>query len=94
MTGLIDEFTLQTFDNWVEATKQTQNLAAEALLALDQFLETLNAFFDMVENVSDKDIHEKTLVKWFGMCINSAGEYVHAKSHYYNAPIFDNIASK
>jgi hypothetical protein len=70
----------------------TWNLAPEASLALDQFLKTLNKFFDDIEDIDDKDIQPMTLIKWYTTCALSNGEYAHAKSLHYNVPFFDNVA--
>jgi hypothetical protein len=92
ISGLIDEFTLGTFDQWVDKMRKTEHLAPEVTLALDQFLETLNKFLDNMEDIDDEDIHSTTPIKWYTMCILPNGEYIRAKSQHYNMPFFDNVA--
>src|SRR6185369_13649223 len=92
MTGYIDEFTMGTFEEFVASTKISQKLAPEALLAFEKFLETLNFFFDSIEDIGSENFDTKSKVTWYKMVQAASGEYVRVKSKHYNGPAFDNVA--
>jgi hypothetical protein len=92
MTGYISEFTIDTFENFVANIKVSQKSAPEALLAFEIFLETLNSFFNIIENIDNKSFNNKSKIIWYKICQIASGEYVRAKSQYYNTPAFDNVA--
>jgi hypothetical protein len=88
MIGYINEFTIDIFNEFVANIKVSQKLAPEALLAFENFLETLNLFLDII----NESFNIKSKIIWYKMCQIASGEYVYAKSQYYNNPAFDNIA--
>jgi hypothetical protein len=53
MSGLLGTFLLNDFDNFFDNYKLNNTLAQEALIALDNFLPTLNKFFDLCEDLTD-----------------------------------------
>ena len=80
ISDLIDNFTFGTFEEWKNIIIKIQNLALEASLALDQFLKTLNKFFDDIEDIDDDNIQPMTLIKWYTICTLSNREYACTKS--------------
>lgn len=90
--GYINEFTIDIFEEFVTNIKVSQKLAPEALLAFEKFLETLNLFFDTVENIDKESFKIESKVIWYKICQVASEEYVRATSQYYNIPAFDNVA--
>jgi len=63
------------------------------LTALDQFILLLNEFFDLCEDLSEKMLMGNTEVSWYGYAnVESIGDYIRAKSMYYNEPSFSDVS--
>ena len=88
MNGLLGTFFLKDFDSFINNYKQNNVLAQEALTALEQFLPTLNEFFDLCEDLSDA---ANSKIRWYSYTIASNRDYIRAKSAYYNEPSFSNM---
>ena len=68
-------------------------LAQEALTALDQFILSLNEFFDLCEGLSEEMLMGNTEFSWYGYAnVESSGDYIRAKSMYYNEPSFSDVS--
>jgi len=52
MNGLLGTFCLENFDAFFNDYKSRNTLAHEALMALDHFLQALNMFFDLDDNLT------------------------------------------
>jgi hypothetical protein len=92
MNGLLGTFFLKDFDTFFDNYKSENILANEALLALEHFIPTLNEFFDLCDGLSEEMVR-KTKISWYGYTnISSSGDYIRAKSIYYNEPSFSNVS--
>src|SRR5256885_1434954 len=75
MSGYIKNFTLGSFDQFVESTKVSQRLALEAFLAFDKFLDTMNSFLSTIEDIDeDQDLYEESKVMWYKICRTATGQ--------------------
>ena len=91
MNGLLGTFFLKDFDTFFDNYKSENTLANEALLALEHFIPSLNEFFDLCDNLSKETVRE-TKISWYGYAnISSSGDYIRAKSKYYNEPSFSDV---
>ena len=92
MLGSIEgSFTLTTFDTFVNTYKVTYHLALEAKTAFDVLINSLNQYFDFIEDITEDDV-KATLVKWYTNAIIRETDIICAKSNYYSSPAFSNIA--
>lgn len=92
MNGLLGIFLLKDFDTFFDNYKSKNTLANEALLALDNFISTLNEFFDLCDGLTEEMV-EKTKISWYSSTnISSSGDYIRAKSMYYNEPSFSDVS--
>ena len=92
MNGLLGIFLLKDFDTFFDNYKSKNTLANEALLALDNFIPTLNEFFDLCDGLTE-EMAGKTKISWYSYTnISSSGDYIRAKSMYYNEPSFSNVS--
>ena len=67
-------------------------MAPEAEKAFDVLIESLNQYFDLIENITNEDV-EATIIKWYTNATLIGGiDTVRAKSNYYNAPAFSDVA--
>jgi hypothetical protein len=91
MNSLIGTFSLKDFDKYFDNYMKSNNtLAQEALTALEQFLPTLNEFFDLCEDLTDAD---NAKISWYSYAnIVSSRHYIRAKSMYYNEPSFSDVS--
>ena len=90
MNGLLGIFSLKDFDGFFNDYKSKNTLACEALMALDHFLPALNEFFDLCDELSDA---ENSKISWYGYAnVTSSGDYIRAKSLYYNEPSFSDVS--
>jgi hypothetical protein len=89
MSGLLGKFLLKDFDSFFNKYKENNVLAQEASSALEQFLPTLNEFFDLCEGLTDAENSE---ISWYGYTVASNKDYIRAKSVYYNEPSFSNVS--
>ncbi|CAB5366781.1 unnamed protein product [Rhizophagus irregularis] len=86
MNSLLGTFNLQDFDAFFNNYRSNNSLAREALTALEYFLESLNEFLDLCEGLTD---NETINISWYSYAnISSSGDYIRAKSLYYNEPLF------
>ena len=92
MNGLLGTFFLQDFDSFFDNYKSKNILANEALLALEHFIPTLNEFFDLCDGLTEEMVGE-TKISWYSHTnISSSGDYIRAKSMYYNGPSFSDVS--
>ena len=61
MNGLLGKFSLENFEEFFNNYKVNNTLAQEASTALDQFILSLNEFFDLCEDLSKEMIMGKTV---------------------------------
>ena len=54
MNGLLGKFSLENSEEFFNNYKVNNTLAQEALMALDQFILSLNEFFDLCEDLSEE----------------------------------------
>ena len=93
MNGLLGKFSLENSEEFFNNYKVNNTLAQEALTALDQFILSLNEFFDLCEDLSKEMLMGNTEVSWYGYAnVKSSGGYIRAKSMYYNEPSFSNVS--
>ena len=92
MNGLLGTFFLKDFDTFFDNYKSKNTLANEALLAVDNFISTLNEFFDLCDGLTEEMVGE-TKISWYSYTnISSSGDYIRAKSMYYNEPSFSDVS--
>ncbi|PKC56537.1 hypothetical protein RhiirA1_473850 [Rhizophagus irregularis] len=90
MNSLLGTFNLQDFDAFFNNYRSNNSLAREALTALEYFLESLNEFLDLCEGLTD---NETINISWYSYAnISSSGNYIRAKSLYYNEPSFSDVS--
>ncbi|PKK56601.1 hypothetical protein RhiirC2_799672 [Rhizophagus irregularis] len=89
--GIEGSFTLDTFNDFVDEYRTTHFLALEAEKAFEVLIDSLNQYFDLIENITDKDV-EATIIKWYTSAFIREVDTIRAKSNYYNAPAFSDIA--
>jgi hypothetical protein len=93
MSGLLGKFSLENVDEFFDGYKLNNTLAQEALIAIDQFLPALNEFFDLFNNLTEEMVTQNTEISWYGYAtLNSSGDYIRAKSLYYNEPSFSDVS--
>jgi hypothetical protein len=93
MNGLLGKFSLENFEEFFNNYKVNNTLAQEASTALDQFILSLNEFFDLCEDLSEEIIMGKTEVSWYSYAnVELSGDYIRAKSMYYNEPSFSDVS--
>ena len=79
MNGLLGTFFLKDFDTFFDNYKSKNALANEALLAIDNFISTLNKFFDLCDGLTEEMVGE-TKISWYSYTnISSSGDYIRAK---------------
>jgi hypothetical protein len=88
MNGLFSTFFLKDYDSFFNNYKQNNVLAQEALTASEEFLPTLNEFFDLYEGLTDAENSE---ISWYNYTVASNKDYIRVKSVYYNEPSFSNV---
>ena len=87
MNGLLGKFSLENSEEFFNNYKVNNTLAQEASTALDQFILSLNEFFDLCEDLSEEMLMGNTEVSWYSYAnVESSGDYIRAKSMYYNEP--------
>ncbi|CAB4401527.1 unnamed protein product [Rhizophagus irregularis] len=91
MLSEIFTFELLSLDKFVSSYQNTTTLAPEALEVFDQFLTTLDKFFDLINLAEFVTIHLIVSVKWYRSVVISSGNMIRANSNWYGQPIFDNI---
>src|SRR5438067_926982 len=65
----------------------------EVSTALDQFILLLNEFFDLCKDLSEEMLMGNTEVSWYGYAnVESSGDYIRAKSMYYNESSFSDVS--
>ena len=93
MNGLLGKFPLENFEEFFNNYKVNNTLAQEASTALDQFLPSLNEFFDLCDDLSEEMLRGNTEVSWYSYAnVESSGDYIRAKSMYYNEPSFSDVS--
>ena len=93
MNGLLGRFSLEKFEEFFNKYKLNNTLAREALTALEQFLPSLNEFFDLCEDLTEEMLNGNTEISWYSYAnVESSGDYIRAKSMYYNEPSFSNVS--
>ena len=62
-------------------------------MALDQFILSLNEFFDLCEDLSKEMLMGNTEVSWYSYAnVELSGDYIRVKSMYYNEPSFSDVS--
>ena len=93
MNGLLGKFSLEKFKEFFNDYKLNNILAQKALTALDHFFLLLNEFFDLCEDLTEEMLMENTEISWYSYAnVKSSGDYIRAKSMYYNEPSFSNVS--
>jgi hypothetical protein len=93
MNGLLGKFSLEKFEEFFNNYKLNNTLALEALTALDQFIPSLNEFFDLCEDLTEEMLTGNTEISWYSYAnVESSGDYIRAKSMYYNEPSFSDVS--
>src|SRR6266496_2116969 len=93
MNGLLGKFSLENSEEFFNNYKVNNTLAQEASTALDQFILSLNEFFDLCEDLSEEMLMRNTEVSWYGYAnVESSGDYIRVKSMYYNEPSFSDVS--
>ena len=93
MNGLLGKFSLENSEEFFNNYKVNNTLAQEASTAFDQFILSLNEFFDLCENLSEEMLMGNTEVSWYSYAnVESSGDYIRAKSMYYNEPSFSDVS--
>src|SRR2546421_13071102 len=88
-------FFLSMFDEFFAAYKAINTLAPDALMALDHFLPALNKFFDLCNDLNQDMVMNNTKINSYSYTnMVASGDYIQAKSRYYNQPEFSNISIK
>ena len=65
MNGLLGKFSLENSEEFFNNYKVNNTLAQEASTALDQFILSLNEFFDLCEDLSKEILMGNTEVSWY-----------------------------
>ncbi len=93
MNGLLGKFSLENSEEFFNNYKVNNTLTQEASTALDQFILSLNEFFDLCEDLSEEMLMGNTEVSWYGYTnVESNGDYIRVKSMYYNEPSFSDVS--
>ncbi|GBB91572.1 hypothetical protein RclHR1_18950001 [Rhizophagus clarus] len=93
MNDEIATFKLSLFDEFVTSYATTNTLTSEALVAFDQFLQALDKFFNLYEELTENQMENRNIfIKWYKSAIISSGDTIRAMSDWYNQAIFDNIS--
>src|SRR5256884_9854570 len=93
MNGLLGKFSLENSEEFFNNYKVNNTLAQEASTTLDQFILSLNEFFDLCEDLSKEILMGNTEVSWYSYAnMESSGDYIRAKSMYYNEPSFSDVS--
>lgn len=93
MNGEIATFKLSLFNEFVTSYKTSNSLALEATEAFDQFIPSLDMFFDLYEELTEHNINsDDVFVKWYKSTVISSGDTVRAISNWYQQAVFDNIS--
>ncbi|CAB4410645.1 unnamed protein product [Rhizophagus irregularis] len=75
---------------YMQTKNSNEYLTREALTVLEYFLESLNEFLDLCEGLTD---NETINISWYSYAsISSSGNYIRAKSLYYNEPSFSDMS--
>src|SRR5256885_4142159 len=75
MNGLVGTFFLKDFDTFFDNYKSKNALANEILLAINNFILTLNEFFDLCDGLTEEMVGE-TKISWYSYTnISSSGDY-------------------
>ena len=93
MNGLLGKFSLEKFEEFFNNYKLNNTLAQEALTVLDRFIPSLNEFFDLCEDLTEEMLIGNTEVNWYSYVnVELSGDYIRAKSMYYNEPSFSDVS--
>lgn len=93
LDGFLAKFSLENIDAFFATYKLNNSLAPEVLMAIDYFLPALNEFFDLFENLTEEMVAKNTEISWYSYAnLNSNGDYIRAKSLYYNQPSFSDVS--
>src|SRR5437762_13566701 len=93
MNGWLGEFCLKNSEEFFNNYKVNNTLAQDASMALYQFIISLNEFFDLYEDLSEEMLMGNTEVSWYSYAnVESSGDYIRAKSMYYNEPSFSDVS--
>ena len=82
---------MSNLNSFINTYKISHHLASKAELAFNMLINSLNKYFDCIENITDRDVKE-TLIKWYTNAFIGGTDTIWAKSNYYNIPTFSNVA--
>src|SRR2546421_13073650 len=95
MNGLLGKFSLENSEEFFNNYKVNNTLAQEASTALDQFILSLNEFFDLYEDLSEDMLMGNTVVSWYSYNnVKTSGNDIRGKSMHYNEPSFSVVSIK
>jgi hypothetical protein len=93
MNGLLGKFSLENFDEFFDNYKLNNTLAHEALTAINHFFPVFNEFFDLFVDLTEEMIAGNNEINWYAYAnLESSGDYIRAKSLYYNEPSFSDVS--
>ena len=68
-------------------------LAQKVSTVSDQFILLLNEFFDLCEDLFEEMLMGNTEISWYSYAnVKLSGDYIRAKSMYYNEPSFSDVS--
>lgn len=89
--GFEGTFILENFNAFVDSYKRLNFLAPEANKGFFVLLDALNDLFDTIEGITGDDV-KASIIEWYSNATVASTDIIRAKSEYYNAPAFSNIA--
>ena len=93
MNGLLGKFSLENSEEFFNNYKVNNTLEQEASTVLNQFILSLNEFFDLCEDLSEEMLMGNTEVSWYSYAnVESSSDYIRAKSMYYNELSFSDVS--
>lgn len=82
---------MENFEEFVDSYKRLNFLASEADKGFFVLLNALNDFCDTVEGITEDDVRT-SIIEWYSNATVDNTDVIRAKSKYYNAPAFSDIA--
>jgi hypothetical protein len=82
---------LENFDAFVDSYKRVNSLAPEADKGFLVLLNALNDFCNTMEEVTEDNV-KTSIIEWYSNATVTSTDIIRAKSKYYNAPAFSDIA--
>ncbi len=91
LNGLEGTFALENFDAFINSYKRLNTLASEAVKGFSVLLDALNDFCDAIEGITEEDVRT-SIIEWYSNATVASTDIIRAKSKYYNASAFSDIA--